>query len=214
MRRLFRWAFRGFLLLIVLVVALLLSLDSIARAVAERRIRAETGLEARIGSLSLGLLSPTLTMENLRIYNSPEFGGSPLLEVGEFHLEYDRQELWAGRLRCRLVRVDLRELNLVVSQPGRINLALPVGGSPPLPSRLPRKIAGLRFLGIDTLNLSLGRITALRMRDPKTVRELNARLRHRILTGIVSEEDLWFKLGVVVLEQNGGVSLFEFLSKS
>ena len=215
MRRLFRWAFRGLILLLLLVVILLLSLDHLARAALERRLRFETGMEARIGSVSLGLLYPSLTIENLRLYNPPQFGGSPLIQVAELHVEYNRRELFAGRLHCQLLRCDVTELNLVANRKGQFNLGMPAPGQgAPPKARRREEIAGLVFTGIDTLNFSLGRVTALRMSDPRRLRELNPRLRNRVLTNLASEEDLMFQLGVVLLEQNGGVSLLEFLTKS
>lgn len=219
MKFVFRWGFRLLILLIVLLVAFLLSIDAIARAVVERRLRAETGLDVRIGSLSVGLLSPVVTIENFKLYNKPEFGGSPMLDMPELHLVYDRNELMKRRLRCKLVRVSLAELNLVQSAQGRINC--PLMSIAPLPTNSPalkmlasQRVAGFQFLGIDTLNLSVGRITALHMKDPKQVKELNMQLRNRIVTNIESVEALGFQLGFLVLEKKGGVALIDFLTKS
>ncbi len=214
----FRWGFRLFLVLLVLVIALLLSVDSITRAVVERRLRAETGLDVRVGSLSLGLLSPVITIENLKIYNRPEFGGSPLVDLPELHLVYDRAELSKHRLRCKLVRINLSELNLVQNKSGQINLTLlPVTTNAPaaLAKALAnQRIAGLQFVGIETLNVSAGKITALHMKNPSQVRELNLQLHNRIITNVQSLEDLIFQLSVLVFEQKGGFALIDFLTKS
>ena len=90
---LFKWLFRLFLLAVVLVVILLLSLNSILRVVMEHRIRAQTGMDAEIGKFSLGLIEPTVEIQNLRLYNPPDFGGTPFLNIPEIHVEYDRAAL-------------------------------------------------------------------------------------------------------------------------
>ena len=93
MKTLWRWAFRLLILLIVLVVAGVLLLDPITREIIKYQIRKRTGLEAKIGRLSIGLFSPTITAENVVLYNSAEFGGSPLFEMPELFIEYDRAAL-------------------------------------------------------------------------------------------------------------------------
>ena len=65
-----------FLLLVVVVVALLLSRNVILRALTERRIREATGMETHLSRFELGLTAPVIHLENLRLYNTPEFGGS------------------------------------------------------------------------------------------------------------------------------------------
>ena len=62
--------------MILLVVALVLSKDTILKALLERQIRAQTGMDAKIGKLSVGLLSPVATVEKFKLYNAPEFGGT------------------------------------------------------------------------------------------------------------------------------------------
>ena len=74
MKKLFKWLFRLVLVLVLLIVLLILFLDPIAKAVAERRIRDQTGLPVKIGKLSIGLRRPTLSIENFKLGNSPISG--------------------------------------------------------------------------------------------------------------------------------------------
>jgi hypothetical protein len=90
---LFKWLFRLFLLAVVLIVILLLSLNSILRVYVEHRIRAQTGMDAEIGKFSVGLIEPTVTIQNFKLYNPPDFGGTPFLDIRELHVEYDRAAL-------------------------------------------------------------------------------------------------------------------------
>src|SRR4051812_1971403 len=122
MKMLFRWAFRIFILLVVLLVAGILLLDTIARSIAENRIRNKTGMDVKMGSLSLGLLSPVITIENFKLYNTAEFGGSPFVEVPELHVEYDRSALFSRKLHCKLVRFNVAEVNVVQRKDGKTNI--------------------------------------------------------------------------------------------
>ena len=76
MKKLFKWLFRLALVLVVLIVLLILLRDPIAKAWVETRIRQQTGLPVKIGKLSVGLRQPTLSIDNFKLGNSPDFGGS------------------------------------------------------------------------------------------------------------------------------------------
>src|SRR5260370_3042979 len=110
MRRLFRWAFRLVLLVVILLVALVVFMDSIVRALAEREIRSATGMDVKIGSFSIGLISPVITIENFKLYNTAEFGGSPFVDLPELRVEYDWRALRPPELHCQLVRCTPRAL--------------------------------------------------------------------------------------------------------
>ena len=178
MKTIFRWAFRLFIVVMVLCIAAILSLDSIARAVAESRIREQTGLDVKIGKLEIGLLNPRLTMENFVLYNGAEFGGSPLMNIQELHMEYDRPAMRAGRLHLKLLRLNLAELQVVKSRDGKSNLDELKGWLGLKQSKEQRK----EFAGIDTLNLSVGRLRVVDMNAPSQAREVNADIRNEILT--------------------------------
>src|SRR5262245_22829621 len=105
MRFLIRWAIRLFIIFIVFLVALVLLKDTLFKALLEYRVRARTGLDVRIGRLEVGLSSPRLVMEDFKLYNSAEFGGSPLVEIPELRMEYDPTALATCRLHLRLLRL-------------------------------------------------------------------------------------------------------------
>jgi uncharacterized protein involved in outer membrane biogenesis len=211
MKTLFRWAFRLFILLIVLLVAAVLLMDTIVRAVAERSLRRQTGLDVKIGKFEIGLLNSKVTIENLVIYNSAEFGGSPLIDMPELHVEYDRDMLFANKLHFKLVRFNLAQLNIVEDAKGRRNLDVlqkhveaTVG--PPVPTTTTNKNSGqLKFAGIETLNLSLGKATFLRMAKPMEVEELPMNIRNQVFTNIKNEDD--FSSVMVVALIRGGVNV-------
>ena len=177
MKWLCKWLFRLFLLAVVLVVILLLSLNSILRAVMEHRIRAQTGMDAEIGKVSIGFVEPTVEIQNLRLYNPPNFGGTPFLNIPEIHVEYDRAALARHEIHLTLMRFNLSEFDIVKNEAGQTNIfALGIT----LPKRAaesgggaarPKQQNGYDFKGIDVLNVSIGKVRFIDLRDQHNNRE-------------------------------------------
>jgi len=113
MKWIFKWLLRLFLLAVVLIVVALLSLNSMLRVWMEHRIRAQTGMDAEIGKISVGIIEPTMTIQNFKLYNPPDFGGAPFLDIREVHAEYDRAALVRHEIHLTLLRFNLGELAIV-----------------------------------------------------------------------------------------------------
>jgi hypothetical protein len=189
MRFLVRWAFRLFILLLVMAVALVLLKDVLAKAAAEHQIRSRSGLEVKIGSLELGLSAPTLTVEDMKIFNPAEFGGSPLLDIPDLHIEYDLRALAGRQIHLRLVRLALTEVNIVEAKDGRTNIVL---GLDTFTSGRPGANAffGWDFAGIDTLNLSVGKVKYTSLRRPENATDVVVGLRNEVYTNVKSLAEL------------------------
>ncbi len=188
----FRWAFRLLILLIVLAVAFVLLKDDLVKSFAERRILQETGMEVKIGKFETRLLTPTLTIENFKLYNTEEFGGSLFMDLPELHLEYDPARLALGKLHFKLLRLNLTEVNVVENKEGRTNLES-------VQKRLEERTASKRqrarqssieFTGIDTLNLTIGKLNYLNLNRPKQNRVFDVSLKNEIVKNLKSEADL------------------------
>lgn len=176
MKFIFRWAFRLFLVFVVLLVAAVLLMNTIIKSVLENRIREQSGRDVKIGNLDLSLLNSRLTIENFKLYNTAELGGGPFLELPELHIELDREALSRRELHFKLIRLHLAELNIVQSQSGRGGIAqFPQLNPQALTNQVihtrPRQGDQLQFAGIDTLNLTLGRIKQIDLRQPANSRE-------------------------------------------
>ena len=176
------------LLVVVLAVAGLLLLDTIVREVAVSRIHSGTGMEVRIQSVHVGLLTPTMTIEGLKLYNTPEFGGAVCLSMPELYVEYDPLAIRSRQLHLRLVRLDLAEVLLVQDKKGRSNFdALEKSGR----KSGAKKTAGegFKFTVIDTLNLSLGKFHLSNLASGRS-EEINFAVKNQILHDVKSEDDL------------------------
>ncbi|MBI2926374.1 MAG: AsmA family protein [Verrucomicrobia bacterium] len=208
MKFVFRWAFRAFVVLLVLVIGLVLLKDDIARSLLESRIHAETGLEAKIGRFEIGLFTPTLTVENFKLYNPPDFGGAPFVDLPELHLEYDRNAALEGRLRLKLLRVHLAEVSVVESKDGRRNIyALQQDVEKRHKARGPREAPSLEFAGIDTLNFTIGKVRLTNLKQPGKDTELDIGLKNQVVNNVKSGKDLTGALLNALLAK--GVTIFE-----
>ncbi len=207
----FKWLFRLFLLAVVLIAILLLSYNSILRVWIEHRIHDQTGLEAEIGRFSLGLTEPTVTIQNLKIYNPADFGGTLFLDIPEIHVEYDRAALAKHEIHLTLLRFNLGELDIVKNEAGRTNLfSLGVA----LPMKKPaggksaaeiRKLTGFEFKSIDVLNVSVGTMKFIDLKDPRNDRAQKIGLESCVLKDVKSEADL---AGLAVLVALRGGNFF------
>jgi uncharacterized protein involved in outer membrane biogenesis len=193
MRRIIKWLFLLVFLVVAVVVGLLLSKDAILKAAVEQQIRAQTGMDVSIGRLSLGLLSPVVSIENLTLRNTPEFGGTPFLDIRELHLEYDRDALKQRKLRITLLRLNLEELTVVRNANGSTNITALKGQA----GAKPPKLAGdVEFEGVDVLNLSLGKIQLLDLKEPRHNLLRNVNLQNQIFHNVRTPGDLY---GVLLL---------------
>ena len=200
LKRIFKWLLALFLLGVVVLVAFLLSLDSILRVLAVHNIKAQTGMNAELGQFHLGLLEPVITIKNLKLYNPPGFGDAPFLVIREIHVEYDRDALRSKQeIHLTLMRFDLGELDIVKNQTGQTNLFGLVLGSPlqkstgpgpsPAVAELQRQ-TGLTFQAVDYLNVSIGTFKYIDLKDSRHNRTQKIGIDNYVMKNVKGPADL------------------------
>jgi hypothetical protein len=209
MQPLIKWTLRlGLALVAILLLGLLLK-DSIMRVSLERKIRSRTGMDARIGQFSSGLFSAEVTIRNLKLYNTAEFGGTPFLDVPELHLEFDPVALRRRKLHITLLRLNLNEIAVVKNEFGRTNvvgLLDTVQTNASNPDELRRLLGDLQFTGIDVLNLTLGKARYVDLQNARNNREVNLNFQNQIFKDVKSPGDIYGILFMIWLRSGGGVS--------
>jgi uncharacterized protein involved in outer membrane biogenesis len=202
-RLLFRLALALAILAVVAAVAIILLLDTIAREILAGRLRSRTGMEAKISAVHVGLLSPTVTIEGFKLYNTADFGGSVCVDIPELHIEYVPSALRARQLHLTLLRLDLAELSVILDKRGRNNFDTLKemgrkkggGGNP----------AGrLEFTGIDTLNVSLGKFHFSNLASGRG-EEIDFGIKDQILRNVKTQSDL-VPLGLMALSHGQALS--------
>jgi hypothetical protein len=213
MKWLFKWVLRLALVVAVLAILFVVFKDSVLTTMAENRIRSRTGMNVRIGKLSTALLSPVVTMENLRLYNTPEFGGGLFLNIRELHLEIDPLLLAQDRLRFKLIRFNLAEIDIVRNKAGHTNIMSFVedqkkpssGGKGK--SDAEKLLGDLKFDGIDVLNLSLGKAKFIDLKNSTNNSEVKVDMQNQIFKNVQGEGDAYAILFMIWLRSGGKLSL-------
>ena len=179
--------------IIFVVIVVLVNRDLIVKQLAERQIRAATGLEPEIGDFSFGVLEPKVTLNNFRLFNTAEFGGTLFLEVPELHIEYDRAALRRHELHITLMRVNLHEVDVVKNAAGVTNLMSFINTLVPQKTGGGRMVAPIndrKFTGIDLLNLSVGTVKFVDLKDQRRNRMVTIGIQNQIYTNVVSPANL------------------------
>lgn len=209
MKFIFKWLLRLLVLAAVLAVIFFLSLDSVLRVMIEHNIRKQTGMDAEIGRFHLGLTQPVVEIQNLQLFNSAAFGGTPFLNIPEIHVEYDQPALKRGEIHITLLRFNLGELDIVKNDAGQTNLfalGLAVPGKTDLAKSKPmdeiKKQTGLDFKGIDVLNVSVGTAKYIDLKDQKNNREQKIGIENQIIKNVQTPADLT-GLAVLVALRSG-----------
>jgi uncharacterized protein involved in outer membrane biogenesis len=211
MIRLFKWVLRIVVLLVIAVVLLLVFKDTILRKIAEHQIRSQTGMDVKIGRFSSGLLSPDVTIENFKLYNTPQFGGTEFLNIPELHIEFDVEAFRQQKLRIKLVRFNLAELDVVKNQAGETNIVsmmakMPKGKLAPHGIRIGGK--KYEFESIDVLNLSIGKMRMIDLKDRNNDRDVILNADNQVFNNVKTEGDVYSILFLIWL-RSGGASLIK-----
>jgi hypothetical protein len=128
-----------------------------AKELVVNRLPSRTGMEAKVSSVHVGLLSPTISIEGLKLYNTAEFGGAVCLDMPELHLVYDASSLRARKLHITLLRLEVSELSVIASKNGRSNFETLKQNSKES-SKNKSTAERLKFTSIDVLNVTLGKV--------------------------------------------------------
>ncbi|HMJ88907.1 MAG TPA: hypothetical protein VK530_03780 [Candidatus Acidoferrum sp.] len=205
MRSLFKWFFRIALFFVILaivaLVALLLVKDTLAKSAAEKNIRDATGMDAKISKLDVGVLTHTVDLEGLKIYNTPEFGGGTFLEMPELRVEVAPADIKSGKIRLKTVRLNLSEVTVVRNIDGKMNtddLAKKKSGSESGKSKT--DFPGVDFGGIDTLILSIGKIKVRDLANPRNNQDIVIGLKEETGRNLKTEAEVQAWLQMVVFK--------------
>lgn len=141
-----------FAILALALVILSISKDRLIKSSVSLGASKVMGVRVRIDSLSLGLARPVIRVRGFMLYNPQGFPGEPMIDIPKVNVDYDLTALLKKQLRLKRVEFELKEMTVVKSKDGRLNVdELKVAGKEEKPTE---PIA----LQIDYLSLSIGRV--------------------------------------------------------
>ena len=200
MKTFFRWLFRACVALVILAVALaviaVLLKDVIAKSLTERNLRQNTGMDAKIAKMEIGLATPVVNLEGLKLYNTDDFGGSTFLEMPELRVEYATDDVRAGKVRFKTVRMNLAEVHIIKNKAGKTNLEMMQKHSKKKSGEKDGGggVPGVDFGGIDALYLTVGKIKITDEADPRNNDVIDVGVKEEVGRNLKTEADIavWF----------------------
>ena len=190
----------GVAVLLTLLLVGLLSFDWIVKRTIQSRVNASGVAEVEIGSLNIGLFSPHLEVRDLKVFGQSQFGGVQLLDLPELRVEYDREALKRQELKFRLVRIRMNELTLMDGfSGGQTNMFQRMQGYSELvvaytnrigelTNRIDldraQRVGNMTFRGIERLELTLGRVRFVDVKDPLSEKVAALNINRRVMTNI------------------------------
>ena len=214
MKTFFRWVIRIFVTLFILgvllaVIAVLLK-DVIAKSLAEKNLRDNTGMDAKIEKMEIGLATPTVNLEGLKLYNTADFGGGTFLEMPELRVEYVPGDIRDGKLHFKTVRLHLAEVNIKKNKKGKTNIDLMQKEAKKKSSGQKNKTntPGVDFGGIDTLYLTVGRIKITDEGDSRNNDVIEVGIKEEVGKNLKTEEQItqWFNSVVLKVALREAIS--------
>lgn len=195
MMRLIKWLFIALLIVAAVAVGLVFSKDTIARAAVEQQLRAQSGMDVKIGKLSLRLMSPMATIENVTFSNPANFGGTPFLNIRSMHVEYDREALAHREVKLKLLKLDIAELTVVRNDRGETNLAVFAAAPTPV-----KPSDAFDFKGISVANFSIQKGIYLDLKEQRNNRQVTLNVQNHVFRDVNSSaqfsaalEQLWLR---------------------
>jgi uncharacterized protein involved in outer membrane biogenesis len=192
-KKVLRWLVAGLALLVVLIATAIFFKNHLLKTLTCWNIKANTGLEATIGSFDLDFANSQLRIINFRIYNAPAFGGSVLVEIPEIFCAVDSSDAAKGKVRFKEIRFNLAEANLVQDTNGLNNidaLKKAVEGKSKQSTGSGSHANGFEFGGIDKLVVTLGKINFIDLRQPENNAQIDLGVKDDTMLGIKTNSEL------------------------
>jgi uncharacterized protein involved in outer membrane biogenesis len=156
--------FKKLLLVLVLVVAVLLVAKNVlAKTAVTGGVKAITGLNLHINSMSIGIIKSAIGIKGLKLENPSGFPDKYMVDMPEAYVHYSLPAFFKKKVHLKEIRLDLKECMVVKDANGRVNLdALKsVQNSKAKPAQKkeePKKAAKAPEIQIDVLSLKLGKV--------------------------------------------------------
>lgn len=149
--------------LVGLAVALALAKNAVAKLVVTGGVKAITGLRMTIRDMDVGLLSTTLGIDGLQLFNPAGFHEPVMVDLPEIYVDYKLGPLLKGRAHLEEVRLKLRQLTVVKNERGELNLnalrVVKAAKEQAAPAtKKPQAARGLPQMQIDVLELHIGTV--------------------------------------------------------
>ncbi|MFH1493036.1 MAG: AsmA family protein [Candidatus Omnitrophota bacterium] len=110
------------LIFAILISALILAKNLIAKGAITAAVKAVTGLRLTIDSFNVGILKSNINIEGLMLYNPEGFQDKIMVNMPQIYVDYDLGDFLKGKVHLEELKIHLEELIVIKNSNGELNL--------------------------------------------------------------------------------------------
>jgi len=111
-----------------------------------------------IGSTHVGLLSSSINLKNIRVYNPKGFPERRMLDAPQLFIHFDLPAFFKSKVHFKQVRINLKELIVIKNRDGRLNVDAAKPTETERNKKEKAKPGKAPEFQIDELHLTIGRV--------------------------------------------------------
>ena len=163
-----------------LLIAIVIAKNIIAKSAITAGVKAITGLRLNMESMSVGIFRTFIDINNLKLYNPPEFPEKLMVDMPEIYVDYDLGAFLKKRVHLEELKLNLKELIVVNNEQGKLNLNTLKVVKAKEAQRPPQEAEKVKMpeIQIDRLDLKIGKVIYkdYSSASPPTVKEFNVNI--------------------------------------
>ncbi len=147
---------------VVIIAALFIGKNIVAKTAITSGVKAVTGLEMDIGSMNVGIMNTLIGINNLKLYNPADYSDRVMIDMSEIYVDYDLRAFLKRNAHLEEVRINLNKLTVIKNRNGKLNIdSLKVvrddkkSKEPEEKKKADKKKTEIK---IDTLDLKIGKV--------------------------------------------------------
>jgi len=148
------------LIIAVLFVGLFLARNIIIKNVLSAGVKAFTGLGLKTESIDVGIPQTHISVQNLQLFNPPDFSEKVMLNMPEIYIDYDLGAFLKRKVHLEEIRINMKEFVVVKNKDGKLNLdsLKAVQAKNKTTEEQKKEKAKLPEIQIDLLKLTIGKV--------------------------------------------------------
>ncbi len=148
------------LIIAVLFIGLFLARNIIVKNVLSAGVKAFTGLGLKAESIDVGIPQTHISVQNLQLFNPPDFSDKVMLNMPEIYIDYDLGAFLNRKVHLEEIRINMQEFVVVKNKDGKLNLdsLKAVQAKKKTAEEQKKEKAKLPEIQIDLLKLTIGKV--------------------------------------------------------
>ncbi|MDP8233243.1 MAG: hypothetical protein P9M06_00345 [Candidatus Saelkia tenebricola] len=110
------------LITLILIVCLFLFKNLVVNFAVSKGVKAFTGLKLSIKDMNVGIKETIIGIEEMKLYNPPNFKDRLMVEMPEIYINYDLPAILKGTIYFKEIRINLKEFVVIKNEDGELNL--------------------------------------------------------------------------------------------